>query len=90
MLLPDIGRQLIEVFDSGAEGAERLDGAVAAVGARFLDAFEGAIVRGESLGAVIQGLAGDLAQLALQGAKSGGLFGGGVQSATATSQLACA
>ena len=74
-LLPDIGRQLIEVFDSGTEGAEDLDRAVAAVGKRFLDAFEGAIRRGESLGDVLKSLARDLAELALQEVKTG-LFGG--------------
>ncbi len=73
-LLPELGHQLIEVFDGGAEGAARLDGAVAAVGERFLDAFEGAITRGESLGDVLKSLARDLAELALQQAKAGGVF----------------
>ncbi len=77
MLLPDIGRQLIDVFDTGTEGATELDRSVAALGDRFLDAFEGAIRRGESLGDVLKSLARDLAELALQAVKSGDLFGGG-------------
>ncbi|MCH8809955.1 MAG: phage tail tape measure protein, partial [Proteobacteria bacterium] len=75
VLLPDIGRQLIDVFDSGTVGAERLDKAVQAVGKRFLDAFEGAIRRGESLGDVLKSLARDLADLALNEVKTGGLGG---------------
>ena len=75
-LLPELGRQLIDVFDSGTVGAERLDAAVQAVGDRFLDAFEGAIRRGESLGDVLKSLARDLAELALQEVKTGGVFGG--------------
>ena len=47
------------------------------MGKRFLDAFEGAIVRGESLGDVLKSLARDLASLALQEVNAGGLFGGG-------------
>jgi hypothetical protein len=74
-LLPDIGRQLIDVFDSGTVGAERLDSAVQAVGKRFLDAFEGAILRGESLGDVLKSLARDLANLALNEVKTGGIDG---------------
>ena len=66
---------MIDVFDAGAEGAGNLDRAVAAVGERFLDAFEGAIVRGESLGDVLKGLGRDLANLALQQVQSGGLDG---------------
>ncbi len=76
-LLPELGHQLIEVFDGGAAGAARLEGAVAAVGKRFLDAFEGAIRRGEFLGPVLKGLARDLASLALNKVKTGVLFGGG-------------
>ncbi len=68
---------MIEVFDGGSAGAARLEGAVAAVGTRFLDAFEGAIVRGESLGDVLRSLTRDLANLALQQVQSGRLFGGG-------------
>ena len=99
-LLPDFGHQLIDFFDGGAEGAENLDRAVAAVGTRFLDAFEGAIVRGESLGDVLKSLARDLADLALQEVQSGGLsglfgklgglFGGGAQPPTARPQFTCA
>ena len=74
-LLPDIARQLVDVFDSGTLGAERLDSAVRAVGDRFLDAFEGAIRRGESLGDVLKSLARDLANLALNQVKTGGISG---------------
>ena len=75
VLLPDIARQLVDVFDSGTLGAERLDSAVRAVGDRFLDAFEGAIRRGESLGDVLKSLARDLANLALNQVKTGGISG---------------
>jgi hypothetical protein len=96
-LLPDIGRQLIDVFTSGTVGAEKLDGAVQAVGNSFLDAFEGAISRGESLSDVFKGLALDLANLALNEVKTNGLdgifsilgplFGGGASASSATSLL---
>ncbi len=59
----------------------------AAVGENFLDAFEGAILRGESLSDVLKGLGCDLAGMALNEIKTngfggilnalGGLFGGG-------------
>ncbi len=75
VLLPDIGRQLVDVFDSGTVGAERLDAAVQAVGDRFLDAFEGAIRRGESLGDVLKSLGRDLANLALNEVKTKGIGG---------------
>ena len=81
--MPELGHSLIEVFDSGTVGAENLDRAVAAVGKRFLDAFEGAILRGESLGPVLKSLARDLANLALNEVKTGGLFGGGCERAHA-------
>ena len=74
-LLPELGHQLIEVFDSGTVGVENLDRAVAAVGQRFLDAFEGAIRRGESLGDVLKSLARDLANLALNEVKTNGIGG---------------
>jgi hypothetical protein len=68
-----------------------LDRAVAAMGERFLGAFEGAILRGESLGDLLKSLGRDLANLALQGIRSGrllgSLIGGGVQSTTVRPQL---
>ncbi len=53
------------------------------MGKRFLDAFEGAIRRGEFLGPVLKSLARDLASLALNKVKTGGLFGGGCERAHA-------
>ncbi len=85
--VPELGQAMTGFFGETTAGAEDLDRAVAAVGKRFLDAFEGAILRGESLGPVLKGLARDLAELALQQVQSGGLndlfdilgglFGGG-------------
>ncbi len=72
--MPELGHSLIEFIDVGTAGAARLESAVAALGERFLDAFEGAILRGESLGPVLKSLARDLANLALQQAKVGGGF----------------
>ena len=45
------------------------------MGKRFLDAFKGAILRGESLGDVLKSLARDLAELTLNEVKTGGVFG---------------
>ena len=53
------------------------------MGKRCLDALEGAIRRGESLGDVLKGLGRDLAELALQQAKTGGPFGGSRETAFA-------
>ncbi len=75
--MPELDAAMTGFFDRTAEGAAELDGAVAAMGERFLDAFEGAVVRGESLSDVLKGLALDLAEMALQQAKLGDLFGGG-------------
>ncbi len=90
-LLPGVGQRITDLFDTGVAGAEDLDRAVAAMGERFLGAFEGAILRGESLGDVLKGLGRDLANFALQGIRSGrllgSLIGGGVQSTTVRPQL---
>ena len=51
------------------------------MGTRFLGAFEGAIRRGESLGDGLKSLARDLANLALNEVKTGGVFGGGRETA---------
>jgi hypothetical protein len=53
------------------------------MGERFLGAFEGAILRGESLGDTLKSLGRDLANLALNEVKTGGLFGGGRETAFA-------
>ena len=45
------------------------------MGKRFLDAFKGAILRGESLGDALKNLSLDLADLALNEVKTGGVFG---------------
>jgi hypothetical protein len=72
---PELGQSLTGLFAETTEGAESLDRAVAAMGERFLDAFEGAIVRGESLGDVLKSLGRDLANLALNELKTGGFDG---------------
>ncbi len=48
-----------------------------------LDAFEGAIARGESLGDALKSLGRDLANLALNQVKTGGRLGSGRQTALA-------
>ncbi len=80
---PVLGGELAALFEQGAE-AGRVFGQVAdAVGASLLDAFEGAIERGESLSDVLKGLALDMAEIALKAAGNallesilGGLLGG--------------
>ncbi len=74
-LLPGVGQQITDLFATGVAGAEDLDRAVAAMDERLIDAFEGAILRGESLSGVFKGLARDLAELALNEVKTNG-FGG--------------
>jgi hypothetical protein len=74
--VPELAEAMTGFFGETTEGVARLDGAVQAVGDRFLDAFEGAIRRGESLSDVIKGLGVDLAELALSDIKTGGLLGG--------------
>ncbi len=64
--VPELGQSLTGLFSETSAGAESLDRRVAALGEQFLDAFEGAILRGEDLGDVLKGLGLDLAELALQ------------------------
>ena len=85
--IPDLAEAVTGFFGESIEGAEDLDRAVEAMGTSFLDAFEGAIVRGESLSDVLKGLGQDLLGLALNEVKTtgisgildslGGIFGGG-------------
>ncbi len=78
-----LGGELAALFEDGAEAGRVFSEVTDAVGASLLDAFEGAIERGESLSDVLKGLALDMAEIALKAAGNavlgsilGGLFGG--------------
>ena len=82
--VPELGDAFTTLLERTSQEAETLNDAVGVLGQSFLDAFEGAIQRGESLSDVLKGLALDLARLAAQrggdalfGGLLGGLFGGG-------------
>ena len=82
--LPELGREFTTLLERTSQEAGTLNDVVEEVGRSFLDAFEGAIQRGESLSGVLKGLALDLAEIALKSAGNalldsilGGLFGGG-------------
>jgi hypothetical protein len=81
---PVLGGELATMFEEGSEAGRVFAEVADAVGASLLDAFEGAIARGESLSDVLKGLALDMAEIALKAAGNallssilGGLFGGG-------------
>jgi hypothetical protein len=81
---PVLGGELAALFEAGSEEGRVFAEVADAVGASLLDAFEGAIERGESLSDVLKGLALDMAEIALKAAGNallesilGGLFGGG-------------
>ncbi len=78
--LPELGREVTALFEEGAQEGRAFARVAEEVGASLLDAFEGAIERGESLSDVLKGLALDLARLAAErggDALLGGLLGGG-------------
>ena len=85
--VPQLAGSLAGFLAETTEGAESLSRTIAAVGESFLDAFEGAILRGESLGDTLKSLGRDLAGMALNEIKSNGfgsifdivgkIFGGG-------------
>ena len=61
---PVLGGELAALFEAGSEEGRVFAEVADAVGASLLDAFEGAIERGESLSDVLKGLALDFARLA--------------------------
>ncbi len=80
---PVLGGELAALFEDGAEAGRVFAEVTDAVGASLLNAFEGAIERGESLSDVLKGLALDMAEIALKAAGNavlesilGGLLGG--------------
>ncbi len=80
----ETNRAFTTLLGRTSQEAETLNDVVGVLGQGFIDAFEGAIQRGESLSDVLKGLALDLAHLAAQsgadaliGSLLGGLFGGG-------------
>ena len=85
--VPELGGQFSAFLERTSQEADTLKDVVDAVGQSFLNAFEGAIQRGESLGDVLKGLIVDLAEIALRAAGNafiesflsgfGGIFGGG-------------
>ena len=64
--LPELGREFTTLLERTSQEAGTLNDVVEEVGRSFLDAFEGAIQRGESLSGVLKGLALDVARLAAQ------------------------
>ena len=80
---PVLGGELAALFEEGSQEGRVFAEVTDAVGASLLDAFEGAIQRGESLSDVLKGLALDMAEIALKAAGNaflesilGGLLGG--------------
>ena len=77
-------RDFTTLLERTSQEAGTLNDVVGVLGRGFIDAFEGAIQRGESFSDVLKGLALDMARLAAQrgadalfGGLLGGLFGGG-------------
>ncbi len=62
--MPELGRAFATLFEAGAEDGRAFAQVADEVGASLVDAFEGAIRRGESFGDVLKGLALDMARLA--------------------------
>ncbi len=96
--VPQLGGALTSMLERTSQEAGTLNQVVDAVGQSFLNAFEGAIARGESLGDVLKGLIVDLAEIALRAAGNkfldlilgglGSLFGaGGGRAATAGTSI---
>ncbi len=91
-LVPELGREVTTLFEEGSQEGRAFAEVTDAVGASLLDAFDGAIERGESFSDVLKGLALDLAEIALKSAGNsllesilggilggiGGGFGGGI------------
>ncbi|MCZ6859561.1 MAG: hypothetical protein O7I42_04675, partial [Alphaproteobacteria bacterium] len=76
---PVLGGELAALFEEGAEAGRVFAEVADAVGASLLDAFEGAIARGESLSDVLKGLAIDMAEIVLKSAGNallGSILGG--------------
>jgi phage-related minor tail protein len=90
--VPEFGGVFATLLERTNQEAGTLNDAVGVLGRGFVDAFEGAIQRGESLSDVLKGLALDLAEIALKTAGNallesilggilggiGGGFGGGI------------
>jgi hypothetical protein len=65
-LAQQAGQQLNESAAQGTEGLQRMQQAADQLGFSFSSAFEDAIVRGEELSSVLQGLAQDIARIAIR------------------------